>query len=55
MAIDVHTTELRDETVKQNEQVTKLPLQEVVARVGRDSRHESRQYLDETVVPHGGE
>ena len=56
MATDLHTTQLRDETAtKQDEQVKQQPLQEVIARVGRDSRRDSREYLNETVVPHGGE
>jgi hypothetical protein len=31
------------------------PLAPVLAAIGRDSRNAPRQYLDEVVVPHGGE
>lgn len=31
------------------------PLSEALAAIGRDSRSAPRQYLDEVVVPHGGE
>ena len=32
-----------------------VPLREVLDLIRRDSRREPEQYLDETVVPHGGE
>ena len=32
-----------------------VPLREVLDLIRRDSRREPQQYLDETVVPHGGE
>ncbi len=32
-----------------------LPLPDVLRQIGRDSRRDSQQYLDETIVPFGGE
>lgn len=32
-----------------------LPLSRVLSSIGRDSKTEPKNYLDETVVPHGGE
>ncbi len=32
-----------------------LPLSRVLSSIGRDSRSEPKNYLDETEVPHGGE
>lgn len=32
-----------------------IPVQEVLDDVRRDSREEPQAFLDETVVPHGGE
>ena len=32
-----------------------LPLPDVLRQIGRDSRRDPEQYLDETIVPFGGE
>lgn len=32
-----------------------VPLSRVLHSIGRDSRRDSQNYLDEVVVPHGGE
>jgi hypothetical protein len=32
-----------------------LPLPDVLRQIGRDSRRDPQQYLDETIVPFGGE
>ena len=32
-----------------------LPLSQVLFGIGRDSRRDPQNYLDEVVVPHGGE
>jgi len=32
-----------------------LPLEDALAQVRRDSRANAEEFLDETVVPHGGE
>ena len=32
-----------------------VPLPEVLRQIGRDSRRDPQQYLDETIVPFGGE
>lgn len=32
-----------------------LPMEEALEQVRRDSRQDAEEYLDETVVPHGGE
>jgi hypothetical protein len=37
------------------EAVEVVPLAEVLRQVRRDSRREPQQYLDETIVPFGGE
>lgn len=66
MAIELQTKQLHDQTVTTDKAVADnaaapetrdrvQPLEEILARVGRDSQEKSRQYLDETTVPHGGE
>ena len=32
-----------------------MPLPDVLRQIGRDSRRDPQQYLDETIVPFGGE
>ena len=32
-----------------------VPLPDVLRQIGRDSRRDPQQYLDETIVPFGGE
>jgi hypothetical protein len=32
-----------------------VPLPDVLRQIGRDSQRDPQQYLDETLVPHGGE
>ena len=32
-----------------------VPLPDVLRQIGRDSRRDPEQYLDETIVPFGGE
>ena len=57
MAIDLKTTQVGEDNATKDGRTSQIdqPLQEILARVGRDSRDASRKYLDETVVPHGGE
>lgn len=33
----------------------KIPVEKVLAAIGRDSRRDPQQYLDESVTPFGGE
>jgi hypothetical protein len=62
MAAEVHANQLRnsvappqDASVPATAPPAVEPMEEVLTRIRRDSRSESRQYLDETAVPHGGE
>ena len=65
MAIELQTKPLCDQAVQPADTARNgvapetrdlvQPLEEILARVGRDSQQKSRQYLDETTVPHGGE
>jgi len=52
MATDIRETKL--ETAPDTESLECL-LECLIARVGRDSREQAEQYLEESVVPHGGE
>ncbi len=54
MTIETTTLE-RTENVSPPKQPTTLPLKEALEQVRRDSRDNPRTFLDETVVPHGGE
>ena len=54
MTVETTTLE-RPETVLQPTQHTTLPMQEALAQVRKDSRDNPQAFLDETVVPHGGE
>ena len=45
----------RDATVSPAEAVEVVPLAEVLRQLRRDAAREPRQYLDETLVPFGGE
>ena len=48
------SSDLQSKTTTQTSPLT-VPLEKVVEEVLRDSREQPEQYLDETVVPHGGE
>jgi hypothetical protein len=54
MTIETTTLE-RPETVLPPTQPASLPMNEALAQVRKDSRDDPRAFLDETVVPHGGE
>lgn len=44
------------ETAKASETTTRPEtLEQIIDRVARDAQHESQRYLDEVVVPDGGE
>jgi hypothetical protein len=53
--IDPETLEVRDLEAQAPARPAAVPLAEVLYLIRRDSRREPRQYLDETIVPHGGE
>jgi hypothetical protein len=52
LLVSLPTTE---PAARQSEATTALPVTEVLAQIGRDSRREPQQYLEESVTPHGGE
>ena len=54
MATDINTLK-QDEAVSTPGKPKVLPLERVLDQVRRDSRQDTEEYLDETVVPHGGE
>ena len=45
----------RERTETLPTQPAQIPLADVLAEVRRDSQADPKRYLDETVVPHGGE
>ncbi|GEM_PF-5627573 len=45
----------QQQTVSQPGTPQVLPREEALEQVRRDSRHQPESYLEETVVPHGGE
>jgi hypothetical protein len=49
------TTLERPETALPPAEPQSLPLDEALAQVRKDSRDNPQSFLDETVVPHGGE
>ncbi len=44
-----------DTTAQETKSVAAAPVEKLLAEIGRDSRREPQQYLDESVTPHGGE
>lgn len=42
-------------TAKETKTTTAAPVEKVLAEIGRDSRRDAQQYLDESVTPFGGE
>jgi hypothetical protein len=54
MNVETKTLE-RPEGVLPPQQPATTPLEEVLEQVRRDSREDPQAFLDETVVPHGGE
>ena len=54
MTVETTTLE-RTESTLAPKQPTTLPLQEALQQVRRDSRDNPQAFLDESVVPHGGE
>ena len=45
----------REQTTSATAQPQTLPIEEAIQQIRRDSRRDPETYLDETVVPHGGE
>lgn len=47
--------EIRSEPTETSVPAEVLPLRTVIDLIRRDSQRDPQEYLDETVVPHGGE
>ncbi len=45
----------REPTITEPGQPQTLPIEEAIQEIRLDSRRDPEAYLDETVVPHGGE
>jgi hypothetical protein len=43
------------ETTALESQTAVVPVEEILAEIGRDSRRDAQKYLDESVTPYGGE
>jgi hypothetical protein len=55
MAVDLRRDRAVEKDTKTSRQPDPEALDRVADQVRQDSREESERYLDETVVPHGGE
>jgi len=59
MAEKLRTVEVENEKIESSEATTAqpslVPLDQVVSRICRDSQNDSSEYLEDTVVPKGGE
>jgi hypothetical protein len=44
-----------DATATEQQATTVVPVEKVLAAIGRDSRRDPQQYLEESVTPFGGE
>ena len=47
--------EIRSEPTETSVPAEVLPLRTVIDLIRRDSQRDPQEYLDETIVPHGGE
>jgi hypothetical protein len=48
-------TQTTEPTATPTQPTSVVPVEKVLAEIGRDSRRDSQQYLDESVTPYGGE